>query len=43
MAMKDADPAVPKWKIYAAYYAVVCFGRWSIIPESPVYLSGNGK
>jgi hypothetical protein len=34
---------VPKWKIYAAYYAVVCFGRWSIIPESPVYLSGNGK
>ena len=43
MAMKEADPAVPKWKIYAAYYAVVCFGRWSIIPESPVYLSGNGK
>ena len=43
MAMKDADPPVPKWKIYAAYYAVVCFGRWSIIPESPVYLSGNGK
>ena len=33
MAMKDADPAVPKWKIYAAYYAVVLFGRWSIIPR----------
>ena len=33
MAMKDADPAVPKWKIYAAYYAVVLCGRWSIIPR----------
>jgi len=33
MAMKDADPAVPKWKMYAAYYAVVLFGRWSIIPR----------
>ena len=33
IAMKDADPAVPKWKIYAAYYAVVLFGRWSIIPR----------
>jgi hypothetical protein len=33
MAMKDADPAVPKWKMYAAYYAVVLCGRWSIIPR----------
>ena len=32
-AMKDASPAVPGWKIYAAYYAVVLFGRWSIIPR----------
>ena len=33
MAMLDADPSVPKWKIYSAYYAVVLFGRWSIIPR----------
>jgi len=33
MAMLDANPSVPKWKIYAAYYAVVLFGRWSIIPR----------
>jgi hypothetical protein len=33
MAMLDAQPSVPKWKIYAAYYAVVLFGRWSIIPR----------
>ena len=33
MAMKDAEPSVTKWKIYAAYYAVVLFGRWSIIPR----------
>ena len=33
MAMKDADPAVPKWKMYAAYYAVVLCGRWSIVPK----------
>ena len=26
-AMKDADPSVPKWKIYSAYYSVVLFGR----------------
>ena len=32
MGMKDADPSIPKWKIYAAYYAVRIFGRWSIIP-----------
>ena len=32
-AMKDADPAVPKWKIYSAYYSVVLCGRWSIIPR----------
>ena len=33
MAMKDAQPSVPKWKIYSAYYAVVLCGRWSIIPR----------
>jgi len=33
MAMKDAEPSVSKWKIYSAYYAVVLFGRWSIIPR----------
>ena len=33
MAMKDATPKVSSWKIYAAYYAVVLFGRWSIIPR----------
>ena len=32
-AMKDADPSVPKWKIYSAYYSVVLCGRWSIIPR----------
>ena len=33
MAMKDAEPKVASWKIYAAYYAVRLFGRWSIIPR----------
>jgi len=33
MAMLDAAPSVPKWKVYSAYYAVVFFGRWSIIPR----------
>ena len=33
MGMLDAEPSVPKWKIYSAYYAVVLFGRWSIIPR----------
>ena len=33
MAMQDADPKVASWKIKAAYYAVVLFGRWSIIPR----------
>ena len=32
-AMRDAEPAVPGWKRYAAYYAVAAFGRWSIIPN----------
>ena len=32
-AMRDAEPAVPSWKRYAAYYAVAAFGRWSIIPN----------
>ena len=43
MAMEDANPSVPNWKIKAAYYAVVCFGRWSILPEPPVYLNGGKK
>ena len=34
LAMKDAEPSVPKWKIYSAYYAVRLFGRWSIIPRA---------
>jgi hypothetical protein len=33
MAMKDAIPEVPSWKINMAYYAVVTCGRWSIIPR----------
>ena len=33
MAMKDASPPVSKWKMYAAYYAVVLCGRWSIVPR----------
>ena len=33
MAMKDASPEVPSWKINMAYYAVVTCGRWSIIPR----------
>ena len=33
MAMRDASPDVPSWKVYASYYAVVVFGRWSIIPR----------
>ena len=33
MAMKDSNPKVSSWKIYAAYNAVVAFGRWSIIPR----------
>lgn len=33
MGMKDANPSVSTWKIKAAYYAVVLFGRWSIIPR----------
>tara|TARA_B100000029_G_scaffold195221_1_gene193348 strand:+ start:1282 stop:1731 length:450 start_codon:yes stop_codon:yes gene_type:complete len=29
MGMKSADPKVPCWKIYPAYWAVRLFGRWS--------------
>ena len=43
MAMEDAQPAVPNWKMKAASYAVVLFGRWSILPETPKYLSGKGE
>ena len=33
MAMKDSEPKVASWKINAAYYAVVAFGRWSVVPR----------
>lgn len=33
LAMKDADPKVSSWKIKVAYWSVVLFGRWSIIPR----------
>ena len=29
LGMKSADPKVPKWKIYPAYWAVRLFGSWS--------------
>ena len=29
LGMKSADPKVPFWKIYPAYWAVRLFGRWS--------------
>ena len=32
-AMKDADPSVPSWKIYASWKAVVLFGKSSIVPN----------
>jgi len=33
VAMEDADPKVPAWKIYSAWKAVELFGRWSIVPR----------
>ena len=33
MAMKDSNPKVSSWKIYAAYMQLYLFGRWSIIPR----------
>ena len=33
MAMLDAAPSVPKWKIYSAYYSVRSFGKFSIKPR----------
>ena len=33
MAMLDAQPSVPKWKIYSAYWSVRLFGYWSIVPN----------
>ena len=29
LGMKSADPKVPFWKMYPAYWAVRLFGRWS--------------
>ena len=31
--MRDAEPAVAKYKMYNAYWAVRLFGRWSILPS----------
>ena len=28
LGMLSAEPSVPKWKIYSAYYSVRMFGRW---------------
>ena len=28
LGMESAEPSVPKWKIYPAYWAVRAFGRW---------------
>ena len=33
MAMIDAAPSIPKWKIYSAYYAVRSFGKFAIKPR----------
>ena len=33
MAMLAAQPSVPKWKIYSAYWSVRLFGYWSIVPN----------
>ena len=33
MAMLDANPPVPKWKIYSAYYSVRSFGKFAIRPR----------
>ena len=33
MAMLDAAPSVPKWKIYSAYYSVRSFGKFAIKPR----------
>ena len=33
MAMIDAAPSIPKWKIYSAYYSVRSFGKFAIRPR----------
>lgn len=33
LAMRDADPKVPGWKIYASWKAVDLFGNGSIVPD----------
>ena len=33
--MLSADPEVPKWKIWSAYYSVRMFGRWAINCSAP--------
>jgi hypothetical protein len=34
LGMKAANPKVPKWKIYPAYWAVRAFGRWPASAEN---------
>jgi hypothetical protein len=31
--MVDAEPSVPKWKMYSAWKAVDLFGNGSIVPK----------
>ena len=33
--MRAAEPAVPKWKIFSAYWSVRMFGRWAINSSAP--------
>ena len=33
--MISAEPEVPKWKIWSAYYSVRMFGRWAINSSAP--------
>ena len=40
--MKSADPKIPSWKIYPAYWSVRLFGRWPASAKRQVkYLSGD--
>ena len=33
--MRAAEPSVPKWKIFSAYWSVRMFGRWAINSSAP--------
>ena len=42
LGMKSADPKIPSWKIYPAYWSVRLFGRWPASAKRQVkYLSGD--